>query len=721
MIEELTMCGVASYRAPTTLRTTKRVNLIYGLNGSGKSTISDYFADPGAARFAACRLSPQSQTSRVIAYNQRFIRENFYEADSVRGIFSLSKQNKEAAEKVASATRRLEEIQAATKLALEDHAAAKSEIARVRKLAAESTWKIKKDYTGGDRVLEFCLEGLKGDSDKLLSFMLSIPLPTAEPKRSMAQLKEQASALTSSQGGEQSEVREFMFGGADIENDQPLREPILGSSSNAFSELIEKLGNADWVRSGLEYTTGSGHPQDLCPFCQERTLPKERIDELKAYFDDFYARRVSKIEHARDSYKSLTEALPTVSVFASCPSALKYEPEIKSAIELCKAVFSANLAKFDEKLRYPSAEVTLLSSVAEVGALNSIIGTINHDVESWNSKIKNRVAELGLIRKDFWDHMRVSYRAVTERYLDDEKAAQARLRAAEKSMDDLRVREIACRAEIAVAQSETVNVDEAIANINSGLLELGIDGFCIEKHAEHLYRVVRPEGCDGVLKSLSEGERMMISFLYFCELCRGRVDEQDTTAKRIAVIDDPVSSLSHIYLFNIGRLLRTFFFKDEIFEQVFVLTHSLYFFHELTDTNHQRRAKEQALFRLAKNSEGSFLFPMSYEEIQNDYQAYWAYIKDPSNPPALLANCMRNVVEYFFGFVRKYDINNVFQDPELQTNRLQAFCRFVNRESHSIGQNVFDIKEFNYEEFKDGLRLVFKKTGYEEHYTTMIG
>ena len=55
----------------------------------------------------------------------------------------------------------------------------------------------------------------------------------------------------------------------------------------------------------------------------------------------------------------------------------------------------------------------------------------------------------------------------------------------------------------------------------------------------------------------------------------------------------------------------------------------------------------------------------------------------------------------------------------MQENRFQSFCRYVNRESHSLGQNIFDIKEFDYEDFKDAFRLVFIENGYEEHYKKM--
>ena len=88
--------------------------------------------------------------------------------------------------------------------------------------------------------------------------------------------------------------------------------------------------------------------------------------------------------------------------------------------------------------------------------------------------------------------------------------------------------------------------------------------------------------------------------------------------------------------------------------------------------------------------------------------------------PALIANCMRYIIEYFFAFVEKKDLNNVFQKPVMQQNKYQAFCKYINRESHSLGQNIFDIKEFNYTDFKDAFALVFKENGYEEHYKKMI-
>ena len=44
----------------------------------------------------------------------------------------------------------------------------------------------------------------------------------------------------------------------------------------------------------------------------------------------------------------------------------------------------------------------------------------------------------------------------------------------------------------------------------------------------------------------------------------------------------------------------------------------------------------------------------------------------------------------------------------------------MNRESHSKGQNIFDIKEFDYDSFRDCIQLVFEIEGYPEHYQKMM-
>ena len=47
MITKITLSNVASYKDATSLETDKRINLIYGLNGSGKTVIANHLQNIG--------------------------------------------------------------------------------------------------------------------------------------------------------------------------------------------------------------------------------------------------------------------------------------------------------------------------------------------------------------------------------------------------------------------------------------------------------------------------------------------------------------------------------------------------------------------------------------------------------------------------------------------------------------------------------------------------
>jgi len=359
---------------------------------------------------------------------------------------------------------------------------------------------------------------------------------------------------------------------------------------------------------------------------------------------------------------------------------------------------------------------------AVVNEINAIVNKINVEIQKYNEKIDHKMAALNDIKDRFWKLMRYEYNAVINLYLTDEKMYKQSVDNLKKELKGNQIAIDQQQKIITENRKKTNNIDEAVDSIRQGLIDIGISDFTIEKVSDEdaLYHLKREMGGSNVFKTLSEGERMVISFLYFIELCKGETKADASSTRKIIVIDDPISSMSHIYIFNIGRLIHNEFLRNSRYEQIFVLTHSLYFFYELTCINHEDRKKLQKLFRLSKNSDGSYFMEMKYEEIQNDYQAYWRIIKDKEQHPALIANCMRNIIEYFFNFVEKQDFPQVFQRPELQETRFAAFNRYMNRESHSKGQNIFDIKEFDYDSFRDAFRLVFEKEGYSAHYQKMM-
>jgi len=49
--------------------------------------------------------------------------------------------------------------------------------------AEKTTWVIKTTFAGGDRVLEYCLENLKGNKSALFKHLASINKPDEQPAR----------------------------------------------------------------------------------------------------------------------------------------------------------------------------------------------------------------------------------------------------------------------------------------------------------------------------------------------------------------------------------------------------------------------------------------------------------------------------------------------------------------------------------------------------------
>lgn len=720
MITKIKLSKVASYKAETVLETDRKVNLIYGLNGAGKSTLSNFLYNRNNPNFSSCSIEGYSG-EEILTYNQNYISDFFYESDSLKGIFTLSKENKQAEQKIKQAESEVAKHRETIKQLEVKQSDNQKNFANLKQKAENKFWEIKTRFTGGDRVLEYCLENLMGRKESLTNHILSIAKPEEQPKTTVELIKQEVESLERDSGNKIATVSKINFPSSSIESNTIFQKIIIGNEDSPISQLIATLGNSDWVYQGIKYL-----PENIpdanaqCPFCQEKTVTSDLISEITNYFDKSYKSDLDNLQKAYNDYKREIESTSLPGEIDSHPFLSEAKSEIELLFTNFKQIVNANLKLIEEKIKTPSQIIELNSSSEAKNTFNEAIETVNRKISEHNLKLDNKKTTLNNLKTTFWSLMRWEYDQTITSYNDMKSEFEKRKKEIDEEKQEALTTIEQQKKVISEQQKKTVNIEEAIQNINNGLRELGIDSFHIAKHTENLYKIVRDEEDKHTFMSLSEGEKMIISFLYFREQCKGKKEPGETTNPKIVIIDDPISSLSHIYVFNVALLIKNDFFNSPLYDQIFILTHSLYFFYELTDTNHDRRKQNQILYRLIKDDSGSKFFQMKYEEIQNDYHAYWSIVKNPSHPPALLANSMRNIIEYFFGFIEKKDFSNIQQMPSLKEPRFQAFFRYINRESHSLGQNIFDFKEFNYDDFKDALKNLFIATGYEEHYKKMI-
>ena len=722
MISKIVLNGVASYKKEAVLDTDKKVNLLYGLNGTGKSTFSEFLYNRIGARFSQCRIEGIEENDTVLVYNQKFVQDTFYEREGIHGIFTLSKGNADAQKVIDTKSDEVKKL-IEQKRKIEEKMTKDEDkyIGEIEKYMKQ-VWKIKKKYTKGDRALEFCLDGLKGNKDTLFKHIVSLEKPEGELDYSVDDLMKEAQQLKGEAQSRQP-LSKVLINVEDIEQSELLSKVIVGNKNSSVASLIEMLGNSDWVNTGIKYVHIDGE-KGVCPFCQQKTITQNFLEQINAYFDESYNRDKFQIEQMISRYdEEIKKATDFFNAIKDDSFLEKNKVEIESLSANLISVLEQNLNTLREKAKTPSIQVSLQSISKIIESINSIIKNANNEITLYNQRIADIKGSKSKIKDRFWKLMRQEYNSVIELYATNEKSYEQSVKNARKELQTKTSEINTNTALIEENRKKTVNIDEAVENIKNGLIDIGITDFTIEKYSEEeaLYRLKREDSDEDVFKTLSEGEKMVISFLYFIELCKGESTAERGSNKKIVVIDDPISSLSHIYVFNIGRLIHEEFLMTKKYDQLFILTHSLYFFYELTNINHEKRKETQKLFRICKNTESSYFEDMKYEDIQNDYQAYWHIIKDKKQAPALIANCMRNVIEYFFNFVEKQDFAQVFQKKELKEIRYMAFNRYMNRESHSKGQNIFDIKEFDYDSFREAFKKVFETEGYIEHYNKMIG
>ena len=110
MIDKIVLKGVASFKEKEEILTDKKVNLFYGLNGTGKSTLSEYLRQQASPIFSQCKIEGLKNTDTVLVYNQKFVQETFYQAKGIQGIFTLSKENAEAKKELDTARASIEQL-----------------------------------------------------------------------------------------------------------------------------------------------------------------------------------------------------------------------------------------------------------------------------------------------------------------------------------------------------------------------------------------------------------------------------------------------------------------------------------------------------------------------------------------------------------------------------------------------------------------------------------
>ncbi|EAU0235392.1 TPA: AAA family ATPase [Citrobacter freundii] len=724
---QLRIRGVRSYAPDRDIcfDLSSKVTLIYGQNGSGKSTISGYFYDSQADKYRHCAFE-SPHISHYQVFNQEYIDSKFARADYQPGIFTLSEANQESQDKINSNNKERAKLSARLEKLNEEIAEKEGMKETIVDHCARDIF----NRTVNDR--KSLSDFLDGAKIKRSFYERMVATPLSDVRTTTEALTDKWRMLSQSEGTLVGEIHIPPTTVLTEEAIKLMQEPVMPASSTQFSALIQKIGNADWVRQGQHYIH-----DDVCPFCQQSFNVMAFSRELIQMFDESYQTSLGTLSQAAER---LAQDCDNLAEFERRVATHAFVDEGSPILSLVKTVnkgVQILLQQFLNKLKEPSQAITPEN-------IQSALSSLQNEVDAFNTRVRenNRLAEnFGQEKRTLSADVMAHLRRICDEFFTERDRQLGEL----QNEVDTRLREVGILAagkktlddETNTLTGQLSDIQPTINIINANLRLLGITGFEIICHDDEmkLYRLRRgnePEKAE-VFKSLSEGEKTIVSFLYFIESCSGSLTPETVNPEnKLIVIDDPISSLSHNYIYEVAALIKRKIIKAAAARHVVILTHNMFFFQEILLNSGRLQDNREApvnwsLLRIIK-SDYSSCEKLSMHEMLNEYQALWQTLKDvrdEKTQPVVLFNTMRNILEYYFSFACKNEkLKEALESlasEHSDAGEYDSFYRAINRHSHSDGRNIFSTGVIDKERYLKMFRRVFIQTDDDDHYLTMMG
>ena len=510
-----------------------------------------------------------------------------------------------------------------------------------------------------------------------------------------------------------------------------LSKRVIGKEDVDIGALIKKLGNSDWVKSGIEYIDLS---EGLCPFCQ-RTLSDTFKSQLEEYFDESYLAALQEIEALIKKYLEYSQQLieqldKTVQLNSSFVDNVMLQAEIAKL----SRVFDNNNRLLREKHANASVPVQLFDCTACSELIVKVIREANNKIIHHNKVVANISKEEKNLKAQIWQFITDEIKNEISDYLSKEAELKGEISTLKTNIDGYNKKIEDLKKELEQLQGSLTSVVPMKDRINHQLEEFGFTGFRLALGAdEHSYSIVRENNVP-VEKTLSEGERNFIAFLYFYSTLKGSLESSGTIDNGIVVIDDPVSSMDNDALFIISILIRELF-EDVCNErgnitQLFVLSHNTYFYKEVSFTHGLPRALcNQMKYWIVRKIDGvSNIEYRSNNPIRSTYEVLWDEVRmaktySESYNNNALQNTMRRILEHYYKYYGGVEFRDIYSRVDSRYRCIvKSLVSWINAGSHSSFDDVCcsPLSEGSVQLYLEAFRMIFFKMGHIAHYNMMM-
>lgn len=733
MIKKIKINNVPPYLCGEQVIEAKHINFLFGLNGSGKTTISRYLSTQDKPSYANCSIEWKNAPIKIAVYNRDYVKNNFSES-SIPGIFTLGEENIDIQKKIDDYEDKIKDL---TERRLElqnelegsnDNTGLYTQLTNLESAYSDKFWSIKQKLDKEQSPLRPAIEGVRSSKDNFKKRILSENSLNKSELLERSELERLCSQLYGNNVEKQQLLGIPSFDRLlTLEKDEILQKVIVGKDDVDISRLIKKLGNDSWFRQGASYAENS---EGLCPFCQ-RPLEQDFFNKVSEYFDESYLAAVQDIDRINNDYCRIAEDLTSrIKAVIDNPFDFADVDKLKEAYRQFFNIVDVNERKLLEKKTSPNIIVQLESIAGVASSIIQIIKDANAAITEHNERIDHIKDERNTLTSKVWRYILSVLEDDISNFLEKERELKQSIEKAREEINAI-TQEINTKTqEQHLLEQKLTSVLPTANGINAFLKNYGVTGFTLDvNEKDKTYQFIRENGTPA-LESLSEGERNFVTFLYFIYSLHGNTDESGHNDDKIVVVDDPVSSLDSDVLFVVASLLRDTFQKiyaeDGAIKQLFILSHNSFFFKEVSYKQGISK-KKTGYWMIAKENNMSRITEYPENPVNSTYEMLWDEVrKAKSNPTGSntmsLANTMRRIIEHYFSLLGGIDLSRLHLNyPEGERQVFKSLISWANAGSHSAFDDYSATPNlYNSEKYLEVFGDLFEKAGHKAHYDMMM-
>ncbi|WP_281657674.1 AAA family ATPase [Halobacillus sp. Cin3] len=719
MISEIFLRNVATYdNEGAKIKGLEKVNYFYGSNGSGKTTISEVLRNYD--QFPDCHITKAKPDHKIFVYNRNFVEENFRQNESIKGIFTLGKDQKETIEQIKEKKEDIVKHREKISDLREGLEKKEDERSSNERIFMEECWRIRDNYKP---YFKEAFTGYNKDKKKLLKKFIEETDNNKELKdfENLVQRKE---ALFERELVKRDTIR-LIQSTIEFQDISILNTKIIGADDVDISNLINKLSISDWVLQGHEHMHNSN---GICPFCQQE-LPEELDAKLHSYFDQTYSDQINRLKNFSEIYEKYAEG-----IIFQLKELIKEKNDyldnskLHDIFLLIEAKIKDNMNLIKSKINEPSKVIVLRDVSQNIIDVNAEIKRANELITENNVLVTNAKEAREILIEDIWRYLIEQNKKNYSRYKSKDVQLFKEINGRETGLKNKVNHRKQLEEELSRLQKQVTNIKHSVNEINKRLNSFGFTNFKLDTASEKgHYKIVRENGED-VDNTLSEGEKTFITFLYFYNLLKGSTDSEEITTNKIVVLDDPISSLDSNILFIVSNLIR------EIIEEVrsdtgdarqlILLTHNIYFHKEVSFKQSKQSRSDESFWIVRKTDNKSYVQQYDENPIKSSYELMWKELFHLKNQSLITTqNVMRRILENyftFFGGINLTNIVNKFEDEEKMICR--SLISWLHDGSHHINEDLYVERSLDaVEKYLDVFMRIFYKMGHGSHYEMMMG